>query len=85
MDIITRLINKFGKPAQVLQAIEEMSELIKELLKNVNRGEKNRDKILEEHVQVKFALEQIEEMYSFSPEEIEKEYVKTLKKVKEYL
>lgn len=37
MDIITRLINKYGKPAQVLQAIEEMSELAKELLKNINR------------------------------------------------
>lgn len=37
MDIITRLINKFGKKAQVLQAIEEMTELEKELLKNINR------------------------------------------------
>ena len=37
MDIITRLINKYGKPAQVMQTIEEMSELAKELLKNINR------------------------------------------------
>lgn len=37
MDIITRLINKFGKEAQVMQTIEEMTELAKELLKNINR------------------------------------------------
>ena len=37
MDIITRLINKYGKPAQVMQTIEEMTELTKELLKNINR------------------------------------------------
>lgn len=37
MDITTRLINKYGKPAQVMQTIEEMTELTKELLKNINR------------------------------------------------
>lgn len=37
MDIITGLIIKYGKKAQVMQTIEEMSELTKELLKNINR------------------------------------------------
>ena len=37
MDIITRLINKYGKDHQVIQTIEEMTELTKELLKNINR------------------------------------------------
>ena len=37
MDIITRLINKYGKDRQVMQTIEEMSEVTKELLKNINR------------------------------------------------
>ena len=85
MDIITRLINKYGKPAQVLQAIEEMTELEKELLKNINRGQNNRKEILEEYVDVLFMLEQIKEIYSLRDEEIEQQYVLKMEKVKEYL
>ena len=39
--IIVLLIKKHGKKAQVMQTIEEMSELIKELLKDINRGKEN--------------------------------------------
>ena len=85
MDIITRLINKYGKPAQVMQTIEEMTELTKELLKNINRGKENRKEILEEYVDVLFMLEQIKEIYSLRDEEIEQQYVLKMEKVKEYL
>lgn len=85
MDTITALINKYGKPAQVLQAVEEMTELAKELLKNVNRGENNRDKILEETDHVSFLVEQIKVIYDFDEEELKQQRVLTIEKVKEYL
>ena len=37
MDTLERALKVWGKDAQMLQVIEEMSELTKEILKNVNR------------------------------------------------
>ena len=44
MGIITRLINKYGKPAQVMQTIEEMTELTKEQIKSIEYEVENNDK-----------------------------------------
>lgn len=62
-----------------------MTELAKELLKNINRGKENRKEILEEYVDVDFMLKQVKEMYEFTDEEIEQQYVLKMEKVKEYL
>ena len=37
MNIYKRALKTWGKEPQMLQVIEEMSELIKEILKNINR------------------------------------------------
>ena len=41
MDTYERALKTWGKEAQMLQVIEEMSELTKEILKNINRGKNN--------------------------------------------
>ena len=64
-----------------MQTIEEMSELIKELLKDINRGKENREEILEEYCDVVFMLEQLKEIYGINNEEIEIQMCKKLEKV----
>lgn len=56
--VYKRAILKFGQPSQVNVAIEEMSELTKELCK-LNRGRDNRDHILEEIADVFIMLYQL--------------------------
>lgn len=63
IDILEQAVAKYGKHAQVLQAIEEMSELTKELLKNINRGKENRKEIAEETADVMIMLYQIAMIY----------------------
>lgn len=43
--IIQDIINHYKKEDQVLQAVEEMSELTKELIKNINRNKDNEKEI----------------------------------------
>lgn len=42
--IIQDIVNKYSKEEQVMQTIEEMSELTKELVKNINRNKKMKQK-----------------------------------------
>lgn len=51
-------VRTFGKTSQMIVAIEECSELIKELTKNL-RGEDNIDHISEEMADVYIMLEQL--------------------------
>jgi len=60
---------KFGRTKQVLVAIEELAELQKELLKNINREKCNRDMVAEEIADVQIMLEQLSLMYGI--EEVE--------------
>jgi len=59
-EIYKKTIEKWGKTAQVLMAIEEMSELTKELLKDL-RGKSC--SIQEEIVDVEIMLEQLKEIF----------------------
>ena len=68
--LLYTIIGYYGKDAQVMQSIEEMSELIKELLKNINRKLNNKDKILEELADVELTLEQLKLIYQLSQEDI---------------
>ena len=45
-DWYERALRVWGKQPQMLQAIEEMSELIKEILKNVARGKDNLNELI---------------------------------------
>lgn len=58
-EIYEKLIDKFGEKAQVIVAIEELSELQKALCKYL-RGQTNFENIVEEIADVKIMLEQLE-------------------------
>ena len=58
-DVLKEVIVKNGSFLQMVVAIEEMSELMKELSKSM-RGENNHDAILEELADVYIMLKQIE-------------------------
>lgn len=68
MDIYHRALKVWGKTPQMLQVIEEMSELIKEILKNVNRGKNNVSAIIEETADVEIMLEQLKCCYNIKQE-----------------
>ena len=53
----------WGEQAQMLMVVEEMSELMKEILKNINRKKNNIDAIIEETADVEIMLEQLKENY----------------------
>ena len=57
-DIYSRAVNTFGETSRLILAIEEMSELIKELSK-YTRGRENIGSICEEMADVEIMLEQL--------------------------
>ena len=63
-DVYNRALRVWGKEPQMLQVIEEMSELIKEILKNVNRKKDNIAELIEETADVEIMLEQLKCCYN---------------------
>ena len=61
--IIQDIINHYKKEDQVLQTVEEMSELTKELIKNINRNKENEAEIILEIADVQIMLMQLIEIY----------------------
>ena len=51
-DVCQKALDVWGKEAQILMVLEEMSELQKEILKNINRGKDNIKEIAEETADV---------------------------------
>jgi len=68
--VMSDILKYKGKRFEVLFAIEEMSELIKELIKDINRDKDNRESIFEEIADVTVQLEYLKRIYDFSDEEI---------------
>ena len=62
-----QIANHYGIDSQLLMAIEEMSELTKEICK-YNRGNDNREKLIDEIADVKIMIEQIEYLFKLSKE-----------------
>lgn len=62
-------IEKYGNDSQIDVAIEEMSELIKELLKN-RRGKQNRCNIADEMADVYIMLEQLKFIFFIGENEL---------------
>lgn len=60
--IFKKAIKLWGEPLQKMMAIEEMSELTKEIVKSI-RGKDNKDKIAEEIADVDIMLCQLKIMY----------------------
>ena len=63
-DVYHRALRVWGKEPQMLQVVEEMSELIKEILKNVNRKKDNIAELIEETADVEIMLEQLKCCYN---------------------
>ena len=71
MNIYKRALKTWGKEPQMLQVIEEMSELTKEILKNVNRKKDNIAELIEETADVEIMLNQLKCCYDIF-EQVEK-------------
>lgn len=73
LDQIKIIADNYTKEEQSIQSIEEMSELIKELTKNINRGKDNKEEIKSEIADVTIMLEQLKIYYEISQEELDEE------------
>lgn len=81
-ELYQRALRVWGKEPQMLQVIEEMSELIKEILKNVNRKKDNVAQIIEEAADVDIMLGQLKCCYQIEEqiEHYKKEKLKLISK-----
>lgn len=68
--ILEKIINHYSKEQQVIQSIEEMSELTKELTKNINRGKENITEIKGEIADVMIMLSQLITIYGIDQDEV---------------
>ena len=69
INVMIDALEYYGNDPQVDVAIEEMSELIKELLKN-RRGKENRSMIADEMVDVYIMLEQLKFIFGINENEL---------------
>lgn len=69
--IIKDIVNKYSKEEQVMQTIEEMSELTKELIKNINRNKENETEIILEIADVEIMLAQLILIYDIDPDKLQ--------------
>ena len=83
-DVAKAVIEKYGKTMQTVIAIEEMSELTKELTKAI-RGSENHDAIVEEVADVYIVLHEIQIMYDINLNEVFKEMEFKTERMKERL
>lgn len=67
--VIQEAIKRFGEDKQKVVAMEEMSELIKAISKDI-RGQGDRNNLIEEIADVYIMLEQLKEMYGFTNREL---------------
>lgn len=69
--IMADIINYYGHESQKMMLLEEMSELQKEICKDM-RGKQNKEAITEEVADVMIMLEQIQMMYHISETKLHK-------------
>lgn len=79
MNTYERALKTWGKEPQMLQVIEEMSELTKEILKNVNRKKDNIAELVEETADVEIMLEQLKCCYGIAKQVEDYKTAKLLK------
>ena len=68
--VLDRAFAKWGRDSQVMLALEEMAELSKELLKNINRNSDNVAQITAEIADVYVVLEEVKNIYSIKDDDI---------------
>ena len=79
-----KAIELYGEKAQKLMAIEEMSELTKEICKDF-RGKLDREHLIEEIVDVIITIDQLMMMYEISGDEMEQMRERKFERLKERL
>lgn len=84
IDTYKRTIELYGEHAQKLMAIEEMSELTKEVCKDF-RGKLDREHLIEEIADVLITLDQMLLIYEISEEEIYLMCERKMERLKERL
>ena len=84
IDTYKKAIETYGEKAQNLMAIEEMSELTKEICKDF-RGKLNREHLIEEIIDVIITIDQLIMMYEISKEEIVSMCIRKINRLKERL
>lgn len=77
--ICKRALDTWGETPQMLMVIEEMSELTKEILKNINRKKNNIAELIEETADVEIMLEQLKANYDIENKVSEYKAAKLLK------
>ena len=83
-DTYKQAIDLYGEKAQKLMAIEEMSELTKEICKDF-RGLLDREHLIEEMADVMIMLDQMLLLYKISGEEVGLMRIKKVERLKERL
>ncbi len=63
-EVIQKAIQQWGDHAQILTLLEEMTELQKEILKNINRGRDNLSELIDEAADVEIMMEQFKTIYN---------------------
>ena len=81
-DTYKQAIKTYGEKAQKLMAIEEMSELTKEICKDF-RGKLDREHLIEEMTDVLITMDQMMIMYEISVNEIKQMREGKLERLKE--
>lgn len=84
-ETLFQAIQQFGFDKQALVAVEELSELQKEILKSVNRRQNNRDHLKEELVDVLIMLRQLILIYDFTDKELNAVANEKIERLKGYL
>lgn len=82
MKLVDEAIKHYGDTHQKVVAMEEMSELIKEISKDI-RGQGNIDHITEEVADVYIMLMQLEKMYGITLSALHAKINKKLERLKE--
>jgi NTP pyrophosphatase (non-canonical NTP hydrolase) len=87
---ISGMLDKFGEDSQIDVAIEEMSELTKELIKYKRskihfreRQASSRDHVVEEISDVLFMIEYLKKIFNISEEDLQAEITTKAKRTKE--
>lgn len=84
IDTYKQAIETYGERAQKLMAIEEMSELTKEICKDF-RGKLDREHLIEELADVTITIDQLMLMYKISGNELQQMCERKMERLKERL
>ena len=82
--VFSKAICRYGMSAQSVVAVEELSELQKEVCKAM-RGQLNKDNMTEEMADVWIVIEELKMMYNITDEDVRKVVHRKVKRLKERL